>query len=140
MKLLIDTNVIIDILLKREPFFDASYSALRIATEKNIECFISTTAVTDIFYVLKKGSKSAEQAKESINRLAQIVGFADVSSSDIITALSSNISDFEDAVVDTIAEKIDAAYIMTRNVGDFKNSKVAAITPTKFIQWANSNL
>jgi len=139
MRLLLDTNVIIDILIKREPFFSDSYTAVRIAIEKDLECFVSTTAVTDIFYILRKNLNSIEEAKNNLNRLAQLVSFADVSSSDVIMALSSKISDYEDAVVDEVAKKIDADYIITRNVKDFDHSKVKAITPTKFIQTINSN-
>ena len=73
MKILIDTNVIIDILQKREPFFGESYHALRKAIENDVECMISASAVTDIFYMLRKSLGSNLQAKEQIERLAQLI-------------------------------------------------------------------
>ena len=63
MRILIDTNVILDILQKREPFFADSYRALRKAIESDVECLISATAATDIFYMLRKAFGSAKQAR-----------------------------------------------------------------------------
>ena len=134
MKLLIDTNVIMDIFLKREPFFESSYSALRKAAENGHECYISATAATDIFYILRKSLKSSEQAKEYMGTLSQLAYFADALSADILTALSRDMPDFEDAVVDAIAERIKADYILTRNTKDFAGSKVPASTPADFVE------
>lgn len=133
MKILIDTNVILDILQKREPFFADSYRALRKATEDDAECLISASAVTDIFYMLRKALGSAQQAKEQIEQLAQIVSFADVQGMDIHTALMRAMPDFEDAVVDAVAERNGASYILTRNIKDFAGSVVPAILPADFL-------
>lgn len=134
MKLLIDTNVILDIFQKREPFFAASYQSLHKAIENNTECLISASAVTDIFYMLRKFLQSTEQAKERIEQLSQLVTFADVQGMDIHTALMRSMPDFEDAVVDAVAERNNVSYILTRNVKDFAGSAVPAITPTDFLK------
>ena len=96
MRILIDTNVILDILQKREPFFADSYRALRKAIESDTECLISASAATDIFYMLRKTLGSAQQAKDQIEQLAQLVSFADVQGMDIHTALMRAMPDFED--------------------------------------------
>lgn len=133
MRVLIDTNVILDILQKREPFFMDSYRALRRALENDAECLISASAATDIFYVLRKSLDSAQQAKEHIDQLAQVVSFADVQGMDIHTALMRAMPDFEDAVVDAVAERSGASYILTRNIKDFTGSVVPAILPADFL-------
>ena len=133
MRVLIDTNVILDILQKREPFFTDSYRALRRALENDAECLISASAATDIFYVLRKSLGSAKQAKEHIDQLAQVVSFADVQGMDIHTALMRAMPDFEDAVVDAVAERSGASYILTRNIKDFTGSVVPAILPADFL-------
>ena len=133
MRVLIDTNVILDILQKREPFFTDSYWALRRALENDAECLISASATTDIFYVLRKSLGSAQQAKEHIDQLAQVVSFADVQGMDIHTALMRAMPDFEDAVVDAVAERSGASYILTRNIKDFTGSVVPAILPADFL-------
>ena len=133
MRVLIDTNVILDILQKREPFFTDSYRALRRALENDAECLISASAATDIFYVLRKSLGSAQQAKEHIDQLAQVVSFADVQGMDIHTALMRAMPNFEDAVVDAVAERSGASYILTRNIKDFTGSVVPAILPVDFL-------
>ncbi len=133
MTLLIDTNVIMDVLGKREPFFQDSYAALHKCIKAETECLISVSAVTDIFYLLRKSLHSAERAKEQIEQLSQIVTFADVQAVDVQTALMREMPDFEDAIVDAVAERKRSDYILTRNVRDFSKSKIPAITPTDFL-------
>ncbi len=133
MRVLIDTNVILDILQKREPFFTDSCRALRRALENDAECLISASAATDIFYALRKSLGSAQQAKEHIDQLAQVVSFADVQGMDIHTALMRAMPNFEDAVVDAVAERSGASYILTRNIKDFTGSVVPAILPADFL-------
>ncbi len=133
MRILIDTNVILDILQKREPFFIDSYQALRKAIENDNECLISVSAATDIFYILRKSLGSMQQAKEQIERLAQLVSFADVQGMDIHTALTRAMPDFENAVVDVVAERNEAGYILTRNIKDFADSTMPAILPADFL-------
>lgn len=133
MKILIDTNVILDILQKREPFFAEPYHALRKAIEKDVECMISASAVTDIFYMLRKFLGSNLQAKEQIERLSQLVDFADVQGRDIHAALMRTMPDFEDAVVDAVAERNGTSYILTRNIKDFTDSVVTAILPADYL-------
>ncbi len=134
MRILIDTNVILDILQKREPFFADSYQALHKAIEADTECLISASAATDIFYMLRKFLKSAEQAKERIEQLAQLVTFVDVQGMDIHTAIMRSMPDFEDAVVDAVAERNGVSYILTHNTKDFIGSVIPAITPTNFLK------
>ena len=133
MRILIDTNVVLDILQKREPFFADSYQALRKATESNDECLISASAATDIYYMLRKALGSAQKAKERIEQLALLVNFADVQGIDIHTALMRDMPDFEDAVVDAVAERSGAHYILTRNTKDFAGSVVPAVLPSDFL-------
>lgn len=109
MRIVIDTNVILDIFQKREPFFADSYQALR------------------------KSFQSAAKAKETLEQLSQLVTFADVQGMDVHTALMRSMPDFEDAVVNAVAERNGASYILTRNIKDFAGSIVPAITPTAFL-------
>ena len=134
MRILIDTNIVLDIIQKREPFFADSYQALRKAIETDAECLISASAATDIFYIFRKAFQSAQKAKARIEQLSQIAAFADVQGADIHTALIRSMPDFEDAVVDAVAARNGADYILTRNIRDFAGSSVPAITPTEFLK------
>ncbi len=134
MSILLDINVILDILQKREPFFADSYKALQKALESDTTCLLSATAATDIFYVLRKALQSPEKAKGHMEKLSQLVTFADVQGADIFTALMRSMPDFEDAVVDAVAERNGAGCIVTRNIKDFEGSVVPAVTPAEFLK------
>lgn len=86
------------------------------------------------FLYASQGVPVRTKAKERIEQLSQIVTFADVQGVDIHTALMRSMPDFEDAVVDAVAERNGASYILTRNIKDFAGSSVPAITPTEFLK------
>ena len=133
MKVMIDTNVVMDVLLKREPFFQASYEVMKRSALEQMEGFISAAAATDIFYLLHKTLKDKQAAKESLEKLLKLVGFADALSDDVTAALASNMSDFEDALVSAIAARCRMDYIVTRNTRDYQESPVKALTPQDFL-------
>lgn len=134
MRIIIDTNVIIDIFSKREPWFQDSYAALhKILQDENSICMLSASAVTDIFYLLRKAIEK-EKTKLVIEQLSRMARIVDVQDTDIQRALNSPLSDFEDAVVDAVAYRHEADFILTRNVKDFENSSISAITPPDFLK------
>jgi len=138
MRVLIDTNIVLDVLLHRTDFFDASYEALKMSTIGKVETFVTASAITDIYYILHRANKDARKSKESIFLLLNLVTIADTTSSDIMNALSSRIIDFEDAVVGAIAKRIKAECIVTRNAKDFSNSSIPAIDPKDFLAQISS--
>lgn len=87
MRILIDTNIIIDILEKREPYFEESYKVLRKCLEEGIECLVTASAATDIFYLLRKFFRSSRMAKDYLEQLFWLVTFADVQALDIQNTL-----------------------------------------------------
>ena len=119
MRILIDTNVILDIVQKREPFFADSYQALRKAIEADAECLISRIRRHGYFLYAPQGvpirakSKGRDRTAFPDRHLCGRTGV------DIHTALMRSMPDFEDAVVDAVAERNGASYILTRNIKDF---------------------
>jgi predicted nucleic acid-binding protein len=134
MRVLIDTNVIIDVLEQRESFFHDSYGLIQLAVREKLEAFMSAGAVTDVYYIIRGSLHDASKAREKIIALTALIGFCDTTASDINTALALNISDFEDAVIASAAKRERADYIVTRNEVDFKESPVPAISPARFLQ------
>ena len=134
MKIMIDTNVVLDVLLEREPFFRASYEVLKRAALEQVECFVSTTAATDIFYLLRRATRDSQAAKDGLEKLSQLVGFVGALGEDVYAALASNMTDFEDALVSAVAERCHMDYIVTRNARDFRESPVPALTPREFLE------
>jgi len=133
MKILIDTNIVLDVLLRRTDFFDASYNVLKLATLGKVEALVTANSITDIYYILYRANKDIVKSKDAIVQLLSLVGIADVLASDIMTALSSKVTDFENALVGAIAKRAKADYIVTRNTKDFENSPVPAIDPQDFL-------
>ena len=133
MNILIDTNVVLDVLLKREPFFKHSQLVLLLSEEEYINGYISASAVTDIFYVTNKYLKNKDATLAFLRNLTNTVAIAAVDSDIILDALDARWNDFEDCVQYSVSESIDADYIVTRNPNDFVNSDIPAISPEKLL-------
>lgn len=134
MKVMIDTNIVLDVFLQREPFFQASYEVMKQSALEKLEGFVSASAATDIYYLLRRSLKDDGRAKDSMEKLLQLVGIADALGEDVHAAVASNMSDFEDALVASIAERCQMEYIITRNTKDYTESPVKAITPEDFLK------
>jgi predicted nucleic acid-binding protein len=129
-----DTNVVVDILLKREHFFNDSFKALSAIASKSANGIIGTSAITDIYYIINKEIKDKEKSLNSIFNILKILLLVETIPQDIFTAKVLNIPDFEDSVVSAIANRNGADYIITRNVDDFIKSSVQAISPSDFLK------
>jgi len=129
-----DTNVVVDILLKREPFFQDSFKALSETANNSVTGIIGTSAITDIYYIVYKEMKDKEKTLNSIFNILKILLLVDTVPSDIFTAKTLNVSDFEDSVISAVANRNVADYIITRNVVDFAKSPVPAISPKDFLK------
>ncbi|MCR5309106.1 MAG: PIN domain-containing protein [Bacilli bacterium] len=134
MKIFVDTNVIIDILLNKANFVEDSQKALELGFANGDRMYFSSSSVTDVYYLLRKAFQSKENALDAIKDLVVLFDFVEVNEDCILKAIDSKICDFEDAVIDAAASKIEADYILTRNVDDFKNSLNLVINPTDFIK------
>lgn len=135
-KLLLDTNIILDITLKREPHFELSSKIFELIDKKRIIAYITASAVTDIYYISRK-EKGNEIAIEFISNLIEIVDVIGVDKSIIVKALKSNLKDFEDAVQVSAAENYEIEIIITRNKSDFLNSGLEILTPEELIDNQN---
>jgi predicted nucleic acid-binding protein len=134
MKVLIDTNVIIDILERRKEFFQASYEVAQLSMQGRIQAFMPVSAVTDVYYIIHQSVHDAEKSKKAIINLTTLIGLCDTTVNDITTALTFPVKDFEDAVIAAIAKREKADYIITRNEVDFRGSPVPAVSPAMFLE------
>jgi len=136
MRLLLDTNIIIDVLTKRDGY-EASLSLIKHCELGRVEGFVSATTVTDVVYVLRKYLPPAD-VRDALQTILLIVDVAGVSKGDISAAFLTEMRDFEDAVQSACALRIGAAYIVTRNLKDFEKSAVPAISPNAMLDILNS--
>jgi predicted nucleic acid-binding protein len=133
MNVLVNTNVILDVILKREPHFAASYELLNLAVQDKLHVMITTSCVTDIHYLLRKSGMDDSNSRNALSQLFVFTKLAEVRADDIHCALSSLITDFEDAVIVEAARRNSCHSIITRNTKDFVESEIPAIEPVKFI-------
>ena len=123
VKILVDTNIILDVLCNRAEFADASEKIFKLCEINKIEGYVSALSFPNIVYIMRK-ELTNEKIKEIINGLFLIFSVIDLNSSDIKKAASSDFSDFEDALQSIAAIKVNAKYIVTRNINNFSNSNV----------------
>jgi predicted nucleic acid-binding protein len=133
MKVLFDTNVILDYLMQREPFYRNSREVILLSAENKLDGIIGAGSIADIYYICKKEYQSTEKSLNLITDLLKLVTLVDTKAYDINNALAYNMPDFEDAIIAAAALREKADYIMTRNAKDYSKSPVPAITPDEFL-------
>ena len=133
MTVLIDTNIILDYVLKREPFAQDALACLERLIINKDKVWLTASTITDIYYVTRRTLHDAAAAKAVIAKLLNAFQIATVDKNDCLNALEIDNNDYEDALQSVSAKKIKADYIITRNVKDYSASPVMAITPTDFI-------
>ena len=134
MKIVIDTNIVLDILLERKDYLENSLLSIKKAIDNGDRLFISASSATDIYSIIRKHTGSRIIALDGLKKLAEIATFAEVNDECIYTALYSKLTDFEDAVVDAVATSVSADVILTRNTLDFANSTNTIMAPIDFIK------
>ena len=127
MRLLLDTNIVVDILTKRAGY-EESRMILRYCEAGRAEGLVSATTVTDVMYILRKHI-APDSVRDAVRTLLSIVDVVGVLKADIIAAFASDMTDYEDAVQASCAARSKADYIVTRNIKDFEKSTVPAILP-----------
>lgn len=137
MKIMCDTNIILDVMLDREPFAEKSADVLKLCEDRIIEGFITASSITDIFYLIRKQTHSNDIAYNATGKLLEIVSICDVTNQEVLSAYQQRAKDFEDCLLATCAKSINCDYIVTRNIKDFESFAVPAITPTDFMQQFN---
>lgn len=133
MKILIDTNVIIDVLIGRGPHFESSAAFLKLCG-KQITGLIIASQTTDIFYLLRRNGKNSDEAKLILQKLTTNLKVTDVTAVDVKNALDSEMPDYEDALLAYAAKRQKTEHIVTRNEKDFVKSPVIALSSQVFLE------
>lgn len=133
MKVLIDTNIILDVLCNRKEFVEDSSKIFKLCELKKIDGYISALSIPNIIYIMRK-ELDAKKTKEILDKLFLIYSVVDLKADDMKKAISLGFSDFEDALQSVCAKRIKANYIVTRNIKDFSESSVTAIKPVELLE------
>lgn len=128
MKLLLDINVLLDVLLDRDPWSNAASRLLAAIESKKAEGFLASHTLPTIYYIVAQ-SRDREVASAAVTHILRILDVVPLDRSDFQQALSWRFHDFEDAVQAAAAVKIGVRYLVTRNEKDFRAGPVPVADP-----------
>jgi predicted nucleic acid-binding protein len=132
LKALIDLNVILDVLQRREPFYESSAGVLAVAETGLVEGWVAAHSLTTLFYLLAR-YQSAEQARVTLTDLLTFLSVAAVDHEVIEQALNLPYPDFEDAVQMMAAVRSRVQYLVTRNVRDYRLGPLPVLRPVELL-------
>ena len=135
MNLFIDSNVVLDFLLERQPFFDESKKIFELSATPDNQLYVSAAAITDIYYIAYRTLHNHENVMDLIGRLLQIVKIASVNEEHIQNAYNLHWRDFEDSVQYSVAKGNNMDGIVTRNMKGFTDSEVKIFTPEELLEF-----
>ncbi len=128
MKVLVDTNVILDVLLKRHPFGESALRIFALVETGEIAGYLCGTTVTTIYYIVRK-NLGVDVARKCLSSLLKLFEIAPVNRPVLLDALTLDFGDFEDAVLHESARAISADGIITRDIADFKHAVLPVFGP-----------
>ena len=133
MRLMIDTNIVLDVLLEREPFYMNSKTVLGLCESRKINGFISASTATDIFYLVRKSLQSTDEAYNALGNILNIVKILTVTNDDVNSAFIQRAHDFEDCLLATCAKSNKCDGIVTRNKKDFLSFDITLFSPEEIV-------
>jgi len=130
LKVLFDTNIVLDLLMDRRPFSEAAALLFSKVEDGTLIGFLCGTTITTVYYLASK-ALGAAQAQNEVKKILGLFEVAPVNRPVLESALAAGFNDFEDAVIYEAACHVGADAIVTRNQKDFKNSKISVYTSTE---------
>ncbi len=136
-KIFIDTDVILDFFFDRKPFSDDATKLFILCERKVVTGFVTPVILSNVYYLLRKTAKH-EKVIEKLKMLINLIEIATINKATILEALNSEFKDFEDALQNYSAQHDkDIQVIVTRNVKDFKESRLSVMTPETYLRIGN---
>ena len=133
-RILIDTNILLDYLLEREPFFEDAKKIVVSCAEGKIKGCIAAHSIPNMFFILRKDYNATER-REVLSNLCSIFDVEGIDKAKLLSGLANEVfSDFEDCLQMECAKSYGADYIVTRNVDDYSESDVKAIEPRDYLK------
>jgi predicted nucleic acid-binding protein len=128
VRVLIDTNIVLDFLLQREPFFQDAELLFQAIDSGQVIGYVTATTLTDIFYIARKQTRSVEQARQAVSETLNVMTICPVNRAVLELAIASGLTDFEDAVqiFCAVVEGLEA--ILTRDKQGFLSSSISVLS------------
>ncbi|MCC8074692.1 MAG: PIN domain-containing protein [Clostridiales bacterium] len=134
MRLMIDTNIFLDVLAEREPFYEHSKAILELCECRKVQGFLSASSATDIFYLIRRQLHSVELAYKALGSVLDIVKVLTVTNEDVLNAYLQKAPDFEDCLLATCAKANKCDAIVTRNKKDFLTFGITLLSPEELLE------
>lgn len=128
----VDTDVILDLLARREPFFTAAARLFSLAEKSAVLICVSSLAYANLFYILHK-ERTSSTATSILKKLSRLVTILPVDGETVTLALEDGFTDFEDALQYRTALKKGVACLITRNIRNFKRAKIEVCSAEEFL-------
>jgi predicted nucleic acid-binding protein len=132
-KVFIDTDIILDVAMAQKPFFSTSRTILAMAETGRIIGVTSSNCIANLYYILRKVGGDTD-ARLFISGLTKCISVIAIDHHNVLEALKSKFSDFEDALQNSSAQENQCEYVLTRNTSDYKGSKLKVSLPEDFIK------
>lgn len=132
-----DINIILDIFLKRDPFYQASAQVFSLVENKQIEGYLGALSYPTLFYLLRK-EKGGDETLKILKKVRIVLKTAPVMEKIIDSALNSNFRDFEDAIQYYAAAEVQSEYLITRNKKDYPGNLLKIVSPEEFLAISKS--
>ena len=134
MRVLVDTNIVLDYLLEREPYAESAKKIVVACKQKKVIGCIAAHTVSNMFFILRK-TYSVEDRRTILKDIYKLFDVEGIDRLKIIQALdNSDFKDFEDCLQMQCAKSFRADYILTRNLADYRDSEIACISPEEFCE------
>ena len=133
MKIMIDTNVLLDVLFARKPFLADSIGVLHMCEDGFAEGAVTVRSLTEIYYFLRKQLRDEDKARETIRKIAGLLDVCDVTQEGMKSALAMDNRDLEDALLASCAKRTGCRLVITRNPKHFNGTGMKCRTPEEFV-------
>ena len=131
---LIDTNIILDFLLHRAPFYSDANKIMTLCAKQTVKGYVAFHSISNLFFILRKYTNE-EQRRKLLIDLCNILTVTAASHLEVQNAIENqNFKDFEDCLQDKCAIAVRADFIITRNLVDYKESETPAMSPSVFLK------
>ena len=132
-RIFVDSDIILDLLCKREPFYEYAAEVFTLGDTNKIELVTTSLVFANVFYILRK-ILGIEKAKELLRKLRIMINIVPVEEKTVDLALNSKFADFEDGLQYFTARENKIGIILTRNVKDYKEKEILIQTPQEYIK------
>ena len=135
-RLLLDTNIVIDYLAQRQPFYVMARRLMVLGAIGEVELWISASQINDVFYIASEGGRTqlGQLVQERLRKCRAFLHICPLDERDVDVALEKDWDDLEDACVEVCANKLKADWIITRDAG-FRDSSIQAIDASRYFEW-----